>query len=163
MGDTCSFQKSLKDAVNQEISGESPLCEGSQPKTECTTASLEILKNCLNGIKVDAMCLKDVHQDLSEDKECFCGGLVNFSRMLAAIEALLCSEDQERVSKLAFADLEALFKPTTTTAATTTTTATTSTTRGGKLFFPKPATTTTAATTTTVAATTAATTTAAAT
>ena len=29
-----SFQKSLKDAVNQENSGESPLCEGSQPMSK---------------------------------------------------------------------------------------------------------------------------------
>ena len=77
-----SFQKSLKDAVNQESSGESPLCEGSQPMSknfifqamyrihslsfsfpaDCTTAFLEIVKNCLDGVKVDAVCLKQVYQ-----------------------------------------------------------------------------------------------------
>ena len=89
-----SFQKSLNDAVNQESSGESPLCKGSQPMSkyilftprkvsnihglhfsfpaECTTAFLEILKNCLDGIKVDAVCLKEVHQVCVDKGQSLC-------------------------------------------------------------------------------------------
>ena len=44
-------------------------------------------------------------QDLSGDKACFCGGLVMFSQMLTLVEALQCSEDQGRMSKLFSTDL----------------------------------------------------------
>merc|ERR1712147_210865 len=155
------------------MGGESPLCEGSQPMTECTTAFLEILKTCIDGIRVDAVCLKKVHQDLSGDKACFCGGLVKFSQMLTAVEVLQCSDDQPRGPKLFFADLFNKGTTAATTAATTTASAMTTTTtsapttaaRQGHLFFPNAldsifggkdntTTTTKAAPTTTAAATT---------
>ena len=94
---------------------------------ECTTASLEILKKCLDGdgIHVDRVCLKEVHsvyclkvqlnqlllnyffQNLTEvsmdNHDCFCGGLVKFSDMLTSVEALLCpDENQGRVGANAF-------------------------------------------------------------
>merc|ERR1719431_1115250 len=82
------------------------MCAVSMPKTECTTASLDVLKKCLNGIHVDSVCLEEVNTNLTEvsmeDKDCFCGGLVKFSEMLTSVEALLCGgEDEGRTGKLA--------------------------------------------------------------
>jgi len=75
------------------------LCADSIPKTECTTASLEVLKNCLDGIHVDQDCLDRMHTNLTEvsmdDQDCFCGGLVKFSDMLTSVKALLCIEKDE--------------------------------------------------------------------
>jgi len=75
------------------------LCADSIPKTECTTASLEVLKNCLDGIHVDQDCLDRMHTNLTEvsmdDQDCFCGGLVKFSDMLTSVKALLCIEEDE--------------------------------------------------------------------
>ena len=70
---------------------------------ECTTASLEIARRCLNGIEVDAKCLQKVNENLSsKDKACFCGGIFKFSEMLASVVALLCAENQGRVERLFF-------------------------------------------------------------
>jgi len=93
--------KSLK--IDASIYGS--MCAVSMPKTECTTASLEVLKKCLNGIHVDSVCLEEVNTNLTEvsmdDKDCFCGGLVKFSEMLTSVEALLCGgEDEGRTGKL---------------------------------------------------------------
>merc|ERR1712137_773444 len=114
-----SFQKSLNTAV---------VCKDFQPKTECTTASLEIVKKCLDGIKVDAKCLSEVYEKLSGDQDCFCGGLVKFSQMLTSVEALLCAEDQGRVSKLFFANMFDLKQETTTPTTATSAAPTTTTT-----------------------------------
>ena len=111
-----SFQKSLNSAV---------VCKDFQPKSkyfvhkaivvkihpfffsaECTTASLEILKKCLDGIKVDAKCLSEVYevcgytrmnsctgttevffQNLSGDQACFCGGLAKLSLNVCSLDA----------------------------------------------------------------------------
>ena len=34
---------------------------------ECTTASLELLKTCLNGIEVDTECFLEIHMVCSKD------------------------------------------------------------------------------------------------
>jgi len=72
----------------------------SKPETECTPASLEILKKCLIGVKVNDKCLHDIYENLAEDKACFCGGILNYSEMITSVEALLCAEDQGRASRL---------------------------------------------------------------
>jgi len=77
------------------------LCADSTPKTGCTTASLELLKKCLDGIHVDQDCLDRMHTNLTEgsmdDLDCFCGGLVKFSEMLTSVGVLLClGEDEVR-------------------------------------------------------------------
>merc|ERR1712137_65646 len=141
-----SFQKSLNTAV---------VCKDFQPKTECTTASLEIVKKCLDGIKVDAKCLSEVYEKLSGDQACFCGGLVKFAQMLTSVEALLCAEDQGRVSKLFFANMFDLKEETSTATTSATSTATTTgtgttaatTTRAPRLIFPNQGTTAATATT----------------
>merc|ERR1719154_617911 len=81
---------SLKDARNH-----GSLCVDSKRKTECTTASLEVLKKCLDGAReFDPECLEEAHTNLTEDKKaCFCGGLVEFHEMLNSVEALLCMKD----------------------------------------------------------------------
>jgi len=81
---------SLKDARNHRS-----LCVDSKRKTECTTASLEVLKKCLDGgSELDGECLEEAHTNLTEDnKACFCGGLVEFHEMLNSVEALLCMKD----------------------------------------------------------------------
>jgi len=81
---------SLKDARNH-----GSLCVESKRKTECTTASLEVLKKCLHsGSEFDSECLEEAHTNLTEDnKACFCGGLVEFHEMLNSVEALLCMKD----------------------------------------------------------------------
>jgi len=75
------------------------LCADSMPKTGCTTASLELLKKCLDGIHVDQDCLDRMHTNLTEgsmdDQDCFCGGLVKFSEMLTSVRVLLCLEEDE--------------------------------------------------------------------
>jgi len=75
------------------------LCADSMPKTGCTTASLELLKKCLDGIHVDQDCLDRMHTNLTEgsmdDQDCFCGGLVKFSEMLTSVGVLLCLEEDE--------------------------------------------------------------------
>ena len=70
----------------------------------CTTASLELVKKCVNGIgiEVDDNCLHVEYENLSEDKACFCGGLVKISEMLTSVEALLCHRNQGRVARLFF-------------------------------------------------------------
>ena len=70
----------------------------------CTTASLALVKKCLNGIEVDDKCLHEEYENLSEaeDKACFCGGLVKISEMLTSVEALLCHRNQGRVARLFF-------------------------------------------------------------
>ena len=70
----------------------------------CTTASLELVKKCVNGIEVDDKCLHVEYEHLSEaeDKACFCGGLVKISEMLTSVEALLCFRNQGRVARLFF-------------------------------------------------------------
>ena len=111
-----SFQKSLNNAV---------VCKDFQPKSkyfvhkaivvkihpfffsaECTTASLEIVKKCLDGIKVDAKCLSEFYevcgftrmnnctgttevffQKLSGDQACFCGGLAKLSLNVCSLDA----------------------------------------------------------------------------
>ena len=111
------FGQSLKSALLDE---DVPLCMDSKPKSryliilfqscnvsiffsvECTTASLELLKKCLDANKVDDKCLQKVYEKLSEDKDCFCGGLLKFSEMLSSVEALLCAGDQGRVARLIF-------------------------------------------------------------
>jgi len=91
-----SLEQSLKSAlVDQEV----PLCVDSKPEMECTPASIEILKKCLIGVKVNGKCLHDIYENLAEDKACFCGGIVNFSEMLTSVEALLCA-DHGRASRL---------------------------------------------------------------
>ena len=85
------FGQSLKSAL---LDKDVPLCIDSKPKSrfliiliisfnvsiffsvECTTASLELVKKCLNGIEVDKKCLLKVYENMSEDKACFCGGLL---------------------------------------------------------------------------------------
>merc|ERR1719154_449630 len=81
---------SLKDARNH-----GSLCVDSKRKTECTTASLEVLKKCLDGAReFDPECLEEAHTNLTEDnKACFCGGLVQFHEMLNSVEAFLCMMD----------------------------------------------------------------------
>merc|ERR1719154_254113 len=61
---------SLKDVRNH-----GSLCVDSKRKTECTTASLEVLKKCLDGAReFDPECLEEAHTNLTEDnKACFCG------------------------------------------------------------------------------------------
>lgn len=91
-----SLEQSLKSAlVDQEV----PLCVDSAPEMECTPASMEILKKCLIGVKVNGKCLHDIYENLAEDKACFCGGILNFSEMLTSVEALLCA-DHGRASRL---------------------------------------------------------------
>merc|ERR1719154_231484 len=81
---------SLKDARNH-----GSLCVDSKRKTECTTASLEVLKKCLDGgSEFDRGCLEEAHTNLTEDnKSCFCGGLVEYYEMMNSVEALLCKMD----------------------------------------------------------------------
>jgi len=81
---------SLKDARNH-----GSLCVDSKRKTECTTASLEVLKKCLDGgSEFDRECLEEAHTNLTEDdKSCFCGGLVEYHEMLNSVETLLCKMD----------------------------------------------------------------------
>ena len=48
----------------------------SEPRTECTTSSLEVMKKCLDGIKVDLLdheCLLKLHTKLIDvdNKACF--------------------------------------------------------------------------------------------
>lgn len=70
------------------------LCVDSEPRTNCTTASLQVLKKCLDGAEVDPKCLELEHTNFTEvdDKACFCGGLVEYSEMLTSVEALLCED-----------------------------------------------------------------------
>merc|ERR1719154_146345 len=88
---------SLKDARHH-----GSLCVDSKRKTECTTASLEVLKKCLHsGSEFDSECLEEAHTNLTEDnKACFCGGLVEFHEMLNSVEAFLCmmgaNEEEKR-------------------------------------------------------------------
>lgn len=91
-----SLAQSLKSAL---VDRDVPLCLDSKPETECTPASLEILKKCLIGVKVNDKCLHGIYDNLAEDKACFCGGILNFSEMLTSVEALLCA-DNERASRL---------------------------------------------------------------
>ncbi len=87
-----SFQKSLNNAVNPTVSH---LCRDSQPKSkyfvhqaveiypfffsaECTTAFLEILKKCLDGIKVDAKCLSEVYEVCGYTRMNSCTGTTEF-------------------------------------------------------------------------------------
>merc|ERR1719154_503968 len=78
---------SLNDARNP-----GSLCVDSKRKTECTIASLEILKCLDGGSEFDRGCLEEVHTNLIEDtKAWFCGGLVEFHEMLNSVEALLCT------------------------------------------------------------------------
>merc|ERR1719154_969161 len=82
---------SLKDARNHHS-----LCVDSKRKTDCTTASLEVLKKCLDGgSEFDGECLEEAHMNLltEDNKACFCGGLVEFHEMLNSVEALLCMKD----------------------------------------------------------------------
>ena len=92
-----SFGQSLKSAlVDKDVS----MCVDSKAKSkvtlqhgaryvyiffsvDCTTASLELVKKCLSGIEVDDNCLQRVYKNISEDKDCFCGGLLKFSEMLS--------------------------------------------------------------------------------
>merc|ERR1719154_321624 len=87
---------SLKDARHH-----GSLCEDSKRKTECTTASLEVLKKCLHsGSEFDSECLEEAHTNLTKDnKACFCGGLVEFHEMLNSVEAFLCMMDEEEEKK----------------------------------------------------------------
>jgi len=87
------------------------MCADTMPKTECTTASVEVLKKCLHGIHIDQDCLEEVQMTLTEgpmdDKDCFCGGLVKFAEMLTSVEALLCGGEDEgegRTGKVAAGD-----------------------------------------------------------
>jgi len=100
---SCYALSTFADSL-EEARSYGSLCVDSMPKTECTTASLEILKKCLDGdgIHVDRVCLEEVHSKLTEvsmdNHDCFCGGLVKFSDMLTSVEALLCpDENQGRV------------------------------------------------------------------
>jgi len=80
---------SLKDARNH-----GSLCVDSKRKTECTIASLEILKCLDGGSEFDRGCLEVARTNLIEDtKAWFCGGLVEFHEMLNSVEALLCMKD----------------------------------------------------------------------
>merc|ERR1719154_302659 len=87
---------SLKDARHH-----GSLCVDSKRKTECTTASLEVLKKCLHsGSEFDSECLEEAHTNLTEDnKACFCGGLVEFHEMLNSVEAFLCMMDANEEEK----------------------------------------------------------------
>jgi len=89
--------QSLKDA---RLHGS--MCMDSDPRTECTTASLEVLKKCLNGVEVDRDCLEEAHKTLTEvdNQACFCGGLVEYSEMLSSVESLLCSSPHHSSSML---------------------------------------------------------------
>merc|ERR1719154_891760 len=93
---------SLKDARHH-----GSLCVDSKRKTECTTASLEVLKKCLHsGSEFDSECLEEAHTNLTEDnKACFCGGLVEFHEMLNSVEAFLCMMDEEEEKRQGNADL----------------------------------------------------------
>merc|ERR1711934_43879 len=51
----CDALKMLGESLQKSNS----MCVNSMPKTECTTASLEVIKTCLDGIKVDQVCLED--------------------------------------------------------------------------------------------------------
>merc|ERR1719154_690115 len=78
---------SLNDARNH-----GSLCVDSKRKTECTIASLEILKCLDGGSEFDRECLEEAHTNLIEDtKAWFCGGLVEFHEMLNSVVALLCT------------------------------------------------------------------------
>jgi len=100
------------------------LCADSMPKSECTTASFEVLKKCLDGIHVDQDCLDRMHKNLTEvsmdDQDCFCGGLVKFSEMLTSVKALLClEEDEVRAGMGSFFWSGTKTKPSTTTKSST--------------------------------------------
>jgi len=93
----CSTLKTLGQSL-EDARLHGPLCVDSELRTECTTAnaSLELLKKCLDGIEFDRECLEEAHMNLTKEvdsKACFCGGLVKFSKMLTAVEALLCEMD----------------------------------------------------------------------
>merc|ERR1719154_16577 len=96
---------SLKDARHH-----GSLCVDSKRKTECTTASLEVLKKCLHsGSEFDSECLEEAHTNLTEDnKACFCGGLVEFHERLNSVEAFLCmmdaNEEEKRQGNADFGD-----------------------------------------------------------
>jgi len=101
------------------------LCADSMPKTGCTTASLELLKKCLDGIHVDQDCLDRMHTNLTEgsmdDQDCFCGGLVKFSEMLTSVGVLLClEEDEVRDGMGNFLRYRTTSKPSTTSSSTST-------------------------------------------
>jgi len=103
----CDTLRTVKDSLIDAGS----MCADTMPKTECTTASVEVLKKCLHGIHVDQDCLEEVQMNLTEgpmdDKDCFCGGLVKFAEMLTSVEALLCGgevEGEGRIGKVAAGD-----------------------------------------------------------
>ena len=91
------FEQSLKSALAREGG---PLCADSQPKAECTTASLLIVKKCLDVYQIDRKCLQKVYESLSEDNACFCGGLINLFEMINSVDALLCNKNRVRESRL---------------------------------------------------------------
>jgi len=126
----CDALNTVADSLNgARIYGS--LCADSMPKSECTTASLEVLKKCLDGIHVDQDCLDRMHTSLTEaevsmdDHNCFCGGLVKFSDMLTSVKALLClEEDEVRAGMGSFFRSGTKTKPSTTTQSSTTSSST---------------------------------------
>jgi len=91
----CSSLKTLGQSL-EDARLHGPLCVDSELRTECTTGNAtldDVLKKCLDGIEFDRECLEEAHMNLAKEvdnKDCFCGGLVKFSKMLTTIEALLC-------------------------------------------------------------------------
>merc|ERR1711971_1108177 len=104
---SCSTLKALGQSVkDSRLHGS--LCLDSETKTECTTASLDLMKKCIDGVKVDSECLLEIHNNLADvdDKACFCGGLAKFSQMLTSVEAILCEvqgNDRAGAGRLFFA------------------------------------------------------------
>jgi len=82
--------QSLKDSMHH-----GSLCVDLQLRTECTTASLEVLKKCLDGgSEFDRECLEEAHTNLTEDnKACFCGELFKVYESLNSVKSLLCDKE----------------------------------------------------------------------
>jgi len=62
-----------------------------------------MVKTCLKGVEVDDTCLQEDYKNLSdEDKDCFCGGILQYSEMSTSVEILCDDQEQERQGHLFF-------------------------------------------------------------
>jgi len=90
---TCRGIQELRKAPSAIISHLD--CHETEIKDECAASTMDVLKFCIDGLKIDVDCVeKALEDDLDEDtQECFCGELGNFANMLHNLEMLVCSRD----------------------------------------------------------------------
>merc|ERR1711913_149288 len=90
---TCRGIQELRKAPSAIISH--LYCHETEIKDECAASTMDVLKFCIDGLKIDVDCVeKAFEDDLDEDtQECFCGELGNFANMLHNLEMLVCSRD----------------------------------------------------------------------